>query len=88
MGEYGVFDDRHDTARVISRCVSEFFGKKHAHVLQNIQNLDCSDEFRKSNFGLLPAIPDFNQRKRQLRWYLAKTSNAENYRKEAANAGC
>lgn len=221
MDEYGVFADRNDTARVSSRCVAEFFSKKHAHVLRDIQNLDCSDEFRKSNFGfstyinaqgkrdkevsmtrdgfmflamgyrgkkaalikeayikrfnememfirtlvetrqefplltdniklihekpkpyhfsneadmlnrlalgmtakefrmahglkagesirpyltekqisaldtlqkvdigLLLAIPDFNQRKRQLQWYLAQTSNTENHRKEDANAGC
>ena len=51
MDEYGIFADRNDTARVSSRRVAECFGKKHSHVLRDIQNLDCSDEFRKSNFG-------------------------------------
>lgn len=31
--------------------VAEVFGKQHAHVLRDIKELDCSDEFRKSNFG-------------------------------------
>ncbi|MBF0802916.1 MULTISPECIES: Rha family transcriptional regulator [unclassified Neisseria] len=35
-----------------SLAVSNHFGKKHAHVLRDIENLDCSDEFRESNFGL------------------------------------
>lgn len=51
MDEYGIFADRNDTARVSSRRVAECFGKKHSHVLRDIQNLDCSDEFGKSNFG-------------------------------------
>lgn len=51
IDEYGIFADRNDTARVSSRRVAECFGKKHSHVLRDIQNLDCSDEFRKSNFG-------------------------------------
>ena len=207
MDEYGVFADRNDTARVSSLMVAKYFDKSHNHVLRDIQNLDCSDAFRLSNFGqslyineqgkrqpcicmtrdgfmflamgyrgkkaaaikeayikrfnememfirtlvetrqefplltdniklihekpkpyhfsdvykrqahglkagesirpyltekqisvldtlqkvdigLLLAMPDFNQRKRQLQWYLAQTSNTENYRKEAANAGC
>jgi len=28
------------------------FGKNHAHVLRDIENLSCSQEFRESNFGL------------------------------------
>lgn len=31
--------------------VAEVFGKQHAHVLRDIKELDCSEEFRKSNFG-------------------------------------
>lgn len=32
--------------------VAEYFHKNHAHVLRDIQNLDCSQEFTESNFGL------------------------------------
>lgn len=35
-----------------SLAISNHFGKKHAHVLRDIENLDCSQEFRESNFGL------------------------------------
>lgn len=49
---YGVFADNHDTARVDSRFVAQFFEKEHAHVLRDIRELDCSEEFRQSNFGL------------------------------------
>ena len=31
--------------------VAEEFGKQHQHVLRDIRELDCSDEFRKTNFG-------------------------------------
>lgn len=37
--------------------VAEVFGKQHSHVLRDIKELDCSEEFRKSNFGL-----SFNER--------------------------
>lgn len=33
--------------------VAEIFGKQHKHVLRDIKELDCSEEFRKSNFGQL-----------------------------------
>ncbi|WP_312281968.1 Rha family transcriptional regulator [Oscillibacter sp.] len=51
MDSYGVFADEHDTARANSLQVAEYFEKKHFHVLRDIQALDCSDDFRKSNFG-------------------------------------
>lgn len=38
--------------------VAEVFGKQHKHVLRDIKELDCSDEFRKSNFGQLFNIRD------------------------------
>lgn len=31
--------------------VAEEFDKNHQHVLRDIRELDCSDDFRKSNFG-------------------------------------
>lgn len=51
MDSYGVFADRHDTARVNSLMVAQYFNKSHNHVLRDIQKLDCSDGFRLSNFG-------------------------------------
>ena len=47
---YGVFADNHDTARVDSRYVAQFFEKEHRSVLRDIRELDCSDEFRLHNF--------------------------------------
>jgi Rha family phage regulatory protein len=34
-----------------SRIVARVFGKQHKHVLRDIEKLDCSVEFRRSNFG-------------------------------------
>lgn len=34
-----------------SRDVAAYFGKQHKHVLRDIRELDCSAEFRRSNFG-------------------------------------
>ena len=51
MDDYGLFADGHDTARVDSRYVAQFFGKRHDHVIRDIRNLDCSEEFRLLNFG-------------------------------------
>jgi Rha family phage regulatory protein len=50
--DLGIFADVHDTARVDSRYVAQFFKKDHYHVLRDIETLECSDEFRQSNFGL------------------------------------
>lgn len=36
-----------------SRLIAEKFGKQHSHVLRDIRNLDCSNEFNASNFGLV-----------------------------------
>lgn len=35
-----------------SLAISNHFGKKHIHILEAIRNLDCSNEFRESNFRL------------------------------------
>ena len=35
-----------------SRHVAETFGKQHKHVIRDIENLECSQEFSRSNFGL------------------------------------
>nr|VFK16236.1 MAG: phage regulatory protein, rha family [Candidatus Kentron sp. LFY] len=34
-----------------SRDIARRFGKRHHHVLRDIENLECSEEFRLSNFG-------------------------------------
>jgi len=34
-----------------SRDVAAFFDRNHNHVLRDIRNLQCSDHFRRSNFG-------------------------------------
>ena len=50
MDDYGVFVDKHYTARVDSRYVAQFFEKEHRAVLRDIRELDCSEEFRLHNF--------------------------------------
>lgn len=35
-----------------SRRVAKYFNKQHAHVLRDIRNMQASDSFRLSNFGL------------------------------------
>lgn len=53
--EYGIFVDAHDTARVDSLFVAEFFDKQHKHVLRDIAKITeptsgLSEEFIKNNF--------------------------------------
>ena len=45
-----------------SRKVAEVFGKEHSHVLRDIRELGCSDEFRKSNFGFSEYKVDGNNK--------------------------
>jgi Rha family phage regulatory protein len=35
-----------------SLIIAEVFGKEHKHVLRDIQELECPEDFRQSNFGL------------------------------------
>ena len=35
---------------VSSRVVAEVFGKEHKHVMESIRNLECTEEFGRSNF--------------------------------------
>lgn len=44
---------RKDHAVTSSLKVAEMFHKSHAHVLRDIENLDCSAEFNQSNFGFV-----------------------------------
>lgn len=53
--KYGVFADTHDTARVDSLFVAEFFEKQHKHVLRDIARIiepksGLSENFIHSNF--------------------------------------
>ena len=83
--DYGIFVDSKDTARVDSMFVAKFFEKKHSHVLRDIENLDCSDDFRQSNFGLT-SYKD-SQGKKQPRYAMTRdgfTFLAMGYRGEKA----
>ena len=83
--DYGIFVDSKDTARVDSLFVAKFFDKKHSHVLRDIENLDCSDDFRQSNFGLT-SYKD-SQGKKQPRYAMTRdgfTFLAMGYRGEKA----
>ena len=46
---YGLFESK-GAAFCSSRQVAETFGKRHANVLRDVQELDCSDNFRELNF--------------------------------------
>lgn len=53
--ELGIYADTHDTARVDSRYVAEYFEKRHDHVLRDISKITApksglSEEFIKKNF--------------------------------------
>jgi len=59
--------------------------KKHSHVLRDIENLDCSDDFRQSNFGL--TLYTDEQGKRRPRYAMTRdgfTFLAMGYRGEKA----
>lgn len=49
--DLGVFE-KDGKVLVSSRTVAEAFEKDHKHVLRDIETLDCSEDFRQSNFGL------------------------------------
>lgn len=50
-----------ERAAVTSLDVADTFGKEHKHVLRDIRELGCSDEFRRSNFGQSSYINDQNK---------------------------
>lgn len=62
MNDYGIFADRHDTARANSLMVAEYFGKQHKDVLKSIRDMDCSEEFRRRNFAQSSYINDQNKK--------------------------
>lgn len=41
--------------------VAEKFGKRHDHVLRDIENLDCSQEFSRLNFGEISYKDSYNR---------------------------
>lgn len=43
-----------DTDTVYSREVATQFGKKHSEIMNTIKNLEYSDEFKCTNYGLTP----------------------------------
>ena len=47
---------------VTSLDVAETFGKEHRHVLRDIRELECSNEFRVSNFGQSEYLNEQNHR--------------------------
>lgn len=53
INEFGLFADMTGVAKTTSVAVAEYFGKDHKHVLRDIETLECSEEFNKSNFGLI-----------------------------------
>lgn len=65
-----VFRGENGIPMTTSLLVAEVFGKEHKHVLRDIDNLDCSEEFTESNFGLCMKIRELaNWVKKQDRYY-------------------
>ena len=64
MDDYGVFVDKHDTARANSIIVAQMFEKAHDKVVRDIENLDCSPEFNIANFGVI-SYKDIRGRKQK-----------------------
>lgn len=73
--EYGIFVDAHDTARVDSLFVAEFFEKNHKEVLRDIRKIidptsGLSEEFRQRNFA--PSSYINNQNKKQPCFFMTR----------------
>ena len=59
-----------ERAFTTSLMVADVFGKQHKHVLRDIDNLDCSDEFRGTNFGpTFREVPGPRNTTRQERYF-------------------
>ena len=54
--------EKEEVTVVTSLDIAETFGKEHKHVLRDIRELECSDEFRQSNFGQSEYINDQNHK--------------------------
>ena len=55
--------NKEEVTVVTSLDVAETFGKEHNHVLRDIRQLECSEEFRESNFGLISYKDTMNRNK-------------------------
>lgn len=55
---------REERVAVTSLDVAETFGKEHKHVLRDIRELGCSEEFNRSNFGQI-SYTDTKNRKQE-----------------------
>lgn len=64
MDELGIFCDAKDTARANSLMVAKMFVKRHDNVLQDIENLDCSEEFNLLNFQEIKYTDDRNRKQK------------------------
>ena len=54
-----------------SRTVAEIFGKEHFNVLRDIENHDCSPEFRELNFEVSKYKVEGQKRKTDRQWWAA-----------------
>lgn len=52
---------KEELATCTSLDVAETFGKEHRHVLRDIRELGCSEEFNRSNFGPISYIDAMNR---------------------------
>lgn len=59
-----------ETVVVNSVDVAKAFGKEHGHVMRDIRDLNCSETFRASNFGLSSYQTD--QNKKQPMYYMTR----------------
>lgn len=67
--EYGIFADSHDTARVDSLYVAQYFEKKHKNVLRAIENIISVDsgvsrEFARLNFEPITHVDQLGRKQR------------------------
>lgn len=53
---------REERAGCTSLDVAETFGKEHKHVLRDIRELGCSEEFNRSNFGPISYTDSMNRK--------------------------
>ena len=63
--------NKEEVTVVTSLDVAETFGKRHADVLRDIENLECSDDFRERNFALSKYSVENNKRSYPM-YYITK----------------
>lgn len=65
-----VFRNANGVPMTTSILIAKTFGKEHKHVLRDIDNLECSEEFTETNFGLSMKIRELaNGVQKQDRYY-------------------